>query len=324
MNRIIRAKTTKGFTIIPNGVFTAGLSLRSIGLLTYILHLPDDWVLYKTHLYATMPKDGRDAIKTAWSELEEAGYIKTEKTGGGGKGKLPEITYIVYDCPAKVVGNPSVENPQPKIPSPNKRQRKKGSLLRTNKHSTIEQSTIEPITETLTPGGVSPDPVVSNEPQEVTPPGCASPPQDEKVKTMYPRFIDIYDKWFKGFHDGVPPNYANGNGNAAKSLILYFKKIAGERAKKDGIVLDEAGLEAKALDGWQYVLVSWPKLDNFLQAKTRLVDINSNIQNIITQIKNGHGKGVTNNNGKRATGGDVSVDDIAGKVAAFAAANGGK
>lgn len=316
MNRIIRAKTTKGFTIIPNGVFTAGLSLRSIGLLTYILHLPDDWVLYKTHLYATMPKDGRDSIQTAWKELEDAGYIKTEVVKGSGRGKLPETRYIVYDSIEKPAGIPSPEIPQPKTRQSTNRQRKTRSLLRTNKHSTNEPITDEPITnEDLTPGGVPPEPVVNNEPEQ---------PQDEKVKAMYPRFIDIYDKWFKGFHDGVPPNYANGNGNAAKALILYFKKIAGERAKKDGLVLDDAGLELKALEGWQYVLASWSKLDNFLQAKTRLVDINSNIQNIITQIKNGHGKGGSNNNGKRATGGDVSVNDIAGKVAAFAAANGGK
>lgn len=168
------------------------------------------------------------------------------------------------------------------------------------------------------------EPVTDKQPEQPnTPPDPAPTPQDEKLKTIYPRFIAIYDTWFKGFHDGVPPNYANGNGNAAKALILYFKKIAGERSKKDGIVLDEAGLEAKALEGWQYVLNSWSKLDNFLQAKTRLVDINSNVQNIITQIKNGHSKTNTSN-GKRATGGDVSINDLAGKVAAFTAANGNR
>jgi hypothetical protein len=81
MNRIVRVKSEKGFTMIPNTVFKAELSLRSIGLLTYILHLPDDWVLYKTYLYDNMPSDGRDAIKTAWKELEEKGFIVAERTG---------------------------------------------------------------------------------------------------------------------------------------------------------------------------------------------------------------------------------------------------
>lgn len=314
MNRIIRIKTDKGFTIIPNVVFSSGLSLRAIGLLTFILHLPDDWVLYKTWLYDNMPEDGRDAIKSAWKQLEEKGFIVAEKSPSGGRGKLSEINYIVYDCPPETAGFPSTGSRQANNRQPNDRQPKTRTLPKTKKLSTKKQSTNSPTTndEPVTPGGVSPEPVVSDEPEQ---------PQVDEKKGMYPRFIDIYDKWFKNFHDGVPPNYANGNGNAAKALILYFKKIAGERAKKDAIVLDEAGLEAKALEGWQYVLASWSKLDNFLQAKTRLVDINSNIQNIITQIKNGHGKGTTNN-GKRATGGDVSVNDLAGKVAAFTAANG--
>lgn len=144
MNRIIRVKSEKGFTMIPNSVFKAELSLRAIGLLTYILHLPDDWVLYKTYLYETLPKDGRDAIKTAWQELEEKGYIVIEKSDSGGRGKLPETNYIIYDSPGKMVDFPSTGSRLSITRPSNTRLRKTSTLLITN-----ELITKEPITKEL-------------------------------------------------------------------------------------------------------------------------------------------------------------------------------
>jgi hypothetical protein len=322
MNRINRTYPDRDFTLLSNTVFKSGLSARAIGLLCYIMSLPRDWVLYKTWIYQKLP-EGREAINKAWQELEEKKFIICVKSNGAGRGRLPETNYFVCDDPDKHDVFSDAENTHAKVPTPKTRVRKSRNLQRTSEHSTIEQSTI-PLMSNDINGAPGAEPITDKQPEQPnTPPDPTPPPQDEKLKTIYPRFIAIYDTWFKGFHDGVPPNYANGNGNAAKALILYFKKIAGERSKKDGIVLDEAGLEAKALEGWQYVLNSWGKLDNFLQAKTRLVDINSNVQNIITQIKNGHSKTNTTN-GKRATGGDVSINDLAGKVAAFTAANGNR
>lgn len=161
MNRIIRVKSDKGFTMIPNTVFKAELSLRAIGLLTYILHLPDDWVLYKTYLYDTLPKDGRDAVKTAWKELEESGFIVVERSEGHGRGKLPETNYIVYDNPAKMGDFQSTINRQPID-----RQRKTRTLLITNSLRTKEPITNKPNTEntTLAPcGAIDPSPTVNLE-----------------------------------------------------------------------------------------------------------------------------------------------------------------
>lgn len=160
MNRIIRVKSDKGFTIINNSVFTSGLSLRSIGLLTFILHLPDDWVLYKSWLYENMPCDGRESINTAWSQLTQKGFIVAERSKGGGRGKLPEINYKVYDKPVKhadlsIVENPSTDNqqeiasnslksvdfPLTNIPQRKHPQRKTRQLLSTNELNTNEQST---------------------------------------------------------------------------------------------------------------------------------------------------------------------------------------
>lgn len=115
--------------------------------------------------------------------------------------------------------------------------------------------------------------------------------EELRIKKLYAQFIDIYDIWYKGGNDGTPPKYDKGNGNAMKSLIRYFLSIARARAKKDGLELDDDGIDQRALDGWRRVLDSWNVLDSFMRGKTRLLDINSNIQNIITAIKNANTSG---------------------------------
>jgi hypothetical protein len=302
MNRIIRVKQEKGFTIIPNHVFKSGLSLRAIGLLTYILHLPDDWVLYKTQIFEVLPKDGKDAIQTAWKELEAEGFIIKKRTSEGvGRGKLPEISYFVYDSPNKVADFSVADIPPPNIP-----QRKKGPLLSTNKPSTKKQST----KVSLLPNGNNEPPVSGPAPgkdkEEEKPPISAPPPKDEKKKSTFTDFIAIYDEWYKKFNDGIPPNYANGNANAAKAIINYLRTIVSQKAKAGPEVVDEAGIEGRLLESWGLILKNWSKLEPFLQNKTRLVDINSNIQIIIQQVRNGKQK--TN---KQPTGGDVTMDGIA-------------
>lgn len=185
MNRIIRVKSEKGFTIINNSVFTSGLSLRSIGLLTFILHLPDDWVLYKSWLYDNMPCDGRESINTAWVQLTQKGFIVAERSKGGGRGKLPEINYKVYDKPVKsadlsIAENPSTDTqqelaekghknvvfPLTNIPQRKHPQRKSRQLLSTNELSTNEQNTNTVNTLLLPAGNNDPSPTVNLELEE--------------------------------------------------------------------------------------------------------------------------------------------------------------
>lgn len=320
MNRIIRVKAEKGFTIVPNTVFNSGLSLRAIGLLTYILHLPDDWVLYKSYLYDNMPLDGRDAIKTAWNQLEEKGFIVIEKKGGG-KGKLPEINYIVYDSPHKMGVNQSTETRRSETRPPETRRsesRRSGTrpLLKTNVQSTNEQNTITVIPEGIT--GPTPEdlpPEQTKKKKEAKQPAGDS---DPKAQTIFQLFTSSYDAFFRKLN-GVPPQYGKASGSATNSLVAYFRKIAKDRATKDaqktgGNDPGESYIDGKAHEGWEYVLENWARLDGFLQTKTRLIDINSNIQNIITQLKNGHSKKQTGNSGP--TGGNVSTASLAHTIAA--------
>lgn len=317
MNRIIRLKAEKGFTIIPNVVFNSGLSLRAIGLLTYILHLPNDWVLYKSYLYDNMPKDGRDAIKTAWKELEEMGFIEVRKEGGG-KGKLPEINYYVYDSPQKVAGFQSTETRRsesrpPETRPPGRRRSGTRHLLSTNEQSTNEQTTIPVIPNGIT-GAPLEDPP-PEQPKKKKEPKKPAGSEQTKPLGLFQRFTASYDAFFQKLN-GVPPQYNGASGTATNSLIAYFKKIAKDRATKDQV--NDPGdqyVEDKAHEAWEYVLNNWHRLDNFLQAKTRLLDINSNIQNIITQLKNGHTKNKNGNSNGQPTGGGVTTASLASAIA---------
>jgi hypothetical protein len=309
MNRIIRSKPETDFTIISNSVFKTDLSARAMGLLCYMLSLPPDWVIYKTFIYKKLP-EGREAITKAWKELEEKKFIISKKTTGTGKGKLPETNYFVYDNPQKDADLSHANNPQPKIPQPKIRTRKNPHPKSRILQSTIEESTIEESIPVI-PIGITVPPHDDPKPKKEKKPKTAP---EEKQQGVYRRFTDAYDVFFKKLN-GVPAQYGKASGAATNSLVAYFRKIAKDRATKDAInEPSETYIDDKAHEGWVYVLNNWGRLDGFLQTKTRLIDINSNIQNIITQLKNGHSKKQTGNSGP--TGGNVSTASLAHTIAA--------
>jgi len=314
MNRINRTYPDRDYTLLSNVIFKSDLSARAMGLLCFIMSLPRDWVLHKNWIYQKLP-EGRDAINRAWQELEEKKFIICVKSNGSGRGKLPEINYFVCDDPSKHADFSDAENSLSKIPTPKnphlkRRERKTGVL-----QSTIEKSTLK---ETI--------PVISN---DITGPPAEDPPPVEQPKKkpkkqagddepkqlgIFQRFTATYDAFFKNL-TGAPPPYGKASGAATNSLVAYFKKIALDRISKDGLTHPgDQAVEDKAHEAWQYVLNNWHRLDGFLQTKTRLIDINSNIQNIITQLKNGHSKKQTGNSGP--TGGNVSTASLAHTIAA--------
>jgi hypothetical protein len=306
MNQIIRSKTKDNFTIIPNIIFNSGLSLRAVGLLTYILHLPDDWVLYKSYLYKQV-KEGRDAVLIAWKELEDAGYIHSVKVEAKKRGKLPEIQHIVYDNPQK-----SAENQLPVSQKRADQKRVKGPLLNTK-----VQRTKQPIDPLLSNDSNGPQETLNDEKPADIPPEPATDPV--KRLTLHQMFMATYHEWYKA-RNGVKPKIDGANGEACKSLQVYFMALASDRAKDEKIILTVQQQEDRAVEMFAYIFKKWDKLDGFLQAKTRLLDINSNIQNIITQIKNGHSK--SKQHGKPATGGSVSTSNLAGSIALHYASTG--
>lgn len=102
---IVKSKHASNFTVIPNNLFKQNLSMEAIGLLTYLLSLPSDWVIYKTTLHKYFSV-GPDKLDRVFKELQENGYIISVKVQN--EAKTFEWNHVVYDKPFN--GEPSPEN----------------------------------------------------------------------------------------------------------------------------------------------------------------------------------------------------------------------
>lgn len=107
------------FTILANEILrNQKLTLRARGLLGLLLSYPDNWRTSSTQLARVCP-DGRDAIRTALRELEDAGFILRRKYQDELGRWISET--VVFDspqespaqstfCPQPTPGNPTPDN----------------------------------------------------------------------------------------------------------------------------------------------------------------------------------------------------------------------
>ena len=120
---VFRVERTQNYTVMGNyHLRDKRLSLKSKGLLSQMLSLPEDWD-YTLSGLARINAEGKDAIRAAVVELEQAGYIqrrqKIDKAG-----KFSGNEYIIRECPVSTPapqegplsafpssGNPTTENP---------------------------------------------------------------------------------------------------------------------------------------------------------------------------------------------------------------------
>jgi len=107
---VFRVERNKGYTVMSNHhLRNKELSLKSKGLLSQMLSLPEDWD-YTLAGLAQINKESIDAIRTAVWELERLGYIKRHQ-GRDEKGKMTAIEYIIYETPKNKEEQPMLENP---------------------------------------------------------------------------------------------------------------------------------------------------------------------------------------------------------------------
>lgn len=112
---IFKSKTNEKFAQIPNELAQSEkLSIEAIGLMSYLLSLPEDWVVNKEHLRKHF-RMGKDRLGRIMDELMSAGYIK-DVPQLRDDGKFKRKNYIVYSKPSiygqspPLTRNPSTVN----------------------------------------------------------------------------------------------------------------------------------------------------------------------------------------------------------------------
>ena len=115
---IFKNTSRQNFTKIDNFVIQkeSDISWRALGLLTYLVSLPQDWSISIERL-GKIRAEGRDAVRTAMNELVIAGYVVKRGRKKMPDGKLGEFLYDVSDIKwtfqsgenSSVFGNPEGE-----------------------------------------------------------------------------------------------------------------------------------------------------------------------------------------------------------------------
>lgn len=86
------------FVILDRGCLeNRELSFRAKGLWTYLMSLPDDWVVNIADL-SKRSREGRDAVQGAMAELMKSGYVKRELARKD-DGSLDGWDYTIYEVP---------------------------------------------------------------------------------------------------------------------------------------------------------------------------------------------------------------------------------
>ena len=113
---VFRIEKTRDYTVMSNHhLRNAGLSLKSKGLLSMMLSLPEDWN-YTTRGLAKICKEGTDSIGSALKELEQAGYIVRNRLRDS-KGKIVDVEYVIYETPHPPdTGQPCEDEPDTACP----------------------------------------------------------------------------------------------------------------------------------------------------------------------------------------------------------------
>lgn len=101
---IVRHPKNDNYSVIHNhGLTNVELSWKARGLLAYLLTKPDNWEVMMAHLINSAP-DGREAVRTGLTELENAGYIVRQFTRTE-KGAFDGQEVVLHEYPLVDTGN---------------------------------------------------------------------------------------------------------------------------------------------------------------------------------------------------------------------------
>ena len=95
---VFRIEKTRDYTVMSNHhLKDKTLTLKSKGLLSMMLSLPEEWN-YTTRGLAAICREGVDSIGAALKELKTMGYIKRSQLRDE-KGKITDTEYVIYETP---------------------------------------------------------------------------------------------------------------------------------------------------------------------------------------------------------------------------------
>jgi hypothetical protein len=94
-------KRPKRYAVIPNDALqNHSLSFKARGLLAYLLSQPDDWRISAGALSRLAAHDGRESIRTALKELEDAKYLHRRRMKDNETGRFA-WNHLLYDHPCE-------------------------------------------------------------------------------------------------------------------------------------------------------------------------------------------------------------------------------
>ena len=140
---VFRVERTRDYTVMSNyHLKDKRLTLKSKGLLSQMLSLPDDWD-YTLSGLSVINRESKDAIRSALNELEAARYIRRRQTTDA-SGKFSSNEYIIYERPEEPepsLDKPSSENPTTEKPMTEKPSSGNPTQLNTKKSITKKSIT---------------------------------------------------------------------------------------------------------------------------------------------------------------------------------------
>ena len=115
---IFRVSKNRNYTVMSNyHLKDRALTLKSKGLLSMMLSLPEEWD-YTTRGLASICKEGVDAIGASLKELEAGGYLVRRQLRDS-RGRITDTEYTIYECPHTPQPDtalPHTENPDMDTP----------------------------------------------------------------------------------------------------------------------------------------------------------------------------------------------------------------
>lgn len=91
------------YTMLSNYHLLDGMSLKAMGLLSYILNLPNDWQNFSVDFFQSKFDGGRTVVTSALKELQERKYIQIKQPRNE-NGLLGKSIYTIYEYPYDLFG----------------------------------------------------------------------------------------------------------------------------------------------------------------------------------------------------------------------------